>query len=245
VLQTEKSHPTVTPPGILALVGAGEFLESMQAVDAELLRHAGGRKVAILPTASAPDGPGVPERWAAMGEAHFRSLGADATPVMALGRQGCQTAENVEAVRQADLVYFSGGKPGYLLHTLRSTPLWEAVLAVLARGGVLAGCSAGAMILGEWIPDPLNLRHPPFWAPSFGLVPGAMVLPHFDEFPAWVGGVLWALRPRRAQLIGVDGGTALIGNAGGWRALGAGRVTIRTRRGVVSYTAGHQAMILE
>jgi len=245
VIQTEKTHLTATPPGILALVGAGEFLESMQAVDAELLRHAGGSKVAILPTASAPDGPGVPERWAAMGAAHFRCLGADPTPVMALDRQGCQTAENVEAVRRADLVYFSGGKPGYLLHTLRSTPLWEAVLAVLARGGVLAGCSAGAMILGGWIPGRLNLRQLPFWERAFGLVPQAVVLPHFDEFPSWVGGGLAAIRPRRAYVIGVDGGTALIGNAGGWRALGAGRVTVRTRRGVVSYTAGKDVQMVE
>ncbi|HET7010454.1 MAG TPA: Type 1 glutamine amidotransferase-like domain-containing protein [Anaerolineales bacterium] len=230
---------------MIALVGAGEFLESMRPIDAELLRRAGGRRVALLPTASAPDGPGVPQRWAAMGEDHFRALGADPAAVMALDRTGCQAGEHVDLVRQADLVYFSGGKPGYLLHTLRGTPLWEAVLGVLSRGGVLAGCSAGAMILGEWIPDHLSLRHPPFWKPAFGLVPGAMVLPHFDELPAWVGGVLWALRPRQSHLIGVDGGTALVGDADGWGILGPGRVTVRTRAGAASYAAGQAVQILE
>jgi cyanophycinase-like exopeptidase len=173
-----------------------------------------------------------------MGEAHFRSLGADATPVMALDRQGCQMIENVEAVRRANLVYFSGGKPGYLLHTLRSTPLWEAVLAVLARGGVLAGCSAGAMILGGWIPGRLNLRQLPFWERAFGLVPQAVVLPHFDEFPSWVGGGLGAIRPRRAYVIGVDGGTALVGQGQDWKTLGRGGVTILGGGKRQQFTAG-------
>jgi cyanophycinase len=238
VIQAEKMFLTATPPGILALVGAGEFLESMRPVDAELLRHAGGRMVAILPTASAPDGPGIPERWAAMGEAHFRSLGANATPVMALDRQGCQTAGNVEAVRRADLVYISGGKPGYLLHTLRSTPLWEAVLAVLARGGVVAGCSAGAMILGGWIPGRLNLRQLPFWERAFGLVPQAVVLPHFDEFPSWVAAGLAAIRPRRTFVIGLDGGTALVGQGHDWKTLGRGAVTILGGGRRQRFTAG-------
>ncbi len=75
--------------GTLALVGAGEFLPEMNDVDRELLRRCRGRRVAILPTASAPDGPGVPERWAKDGVTHFQALGAQAVGVMALDRQGC------------------------------------------------------------------------------------------------------------------------------------------------------------
>lgn len=181
--------------GTLALVGAGEFQPSMREIDAELLTQAGGRRVAILPTASAPDGPGVPERWAAMGVEHFAGLGAQAEAVMALDRAGCQAPAHVEAVRRADLVYFSGGKPDYLLKALRETPLWQAVEAVLERGGVLAGCSAGAMILGGWIPgrsSTLRLT----WQPAFGLVPGVVIIPHYDEIPRWMTGLLRATAAR-------------------------------------------------
>jgi len=90
--------------GTLALVGAGEFLEIMRDVDAGLLERAGGRRVAILPTASAPDGTGVSERWAAMGLAHFTALGAQPEAVMALDREACHALEHVEAVSRADLV---------------------------------------------------------------------------------------------------------------------------------------------
>ena len=210
--------------GTLALVGAGEFLPSMGEIDADLLRRCGGRRVVILPTASAPDGAEVPERWARMGVEHFTALGAQAEAVMALDRAGCEARANVEAVRRADLVYFSGGKPDYLLETLRDTPLWEAVLGVLDRGGVLAGCSAGAMILGGWIPGRSTMPRLSFWQPAFGLVPDTVIFPHFNEIPGILTGLLRLLRPRGSRLIGIDAGTALIGRGAEWEVQGSGRV---------------------
>ena len=69
-------------PGPVALVGAGEFLPAMAAFDAEMLASTGRARprVAILPTASMPDGRDVFERWAAMGVAHFAELGAEVEP---------------------------------------------------------------------------------------------------------------------------------------------------------------------
>src|SRR6476659_7251994 len=66
-------------PGPVALVGAGEFLPEMAEFDQELLASTGRvrPRVAILPTASSPDGNDVFDRWAAMGVAHFASLGAE------------------------------------------------------------------------------------------------------------------------------------------------------------------------
>jgi cyanophycinase len=65
--------------GPIALVGAGEFLPAMAEFDAELLASTGRARprVAILPTASYPDGEEVFQRWAAMGVAHFSGLGAE------------------------------------------------------------------------------------------------------------------------------------------------------------------------
>jgi cyanophycinase len=212
--------------GTLALVGSGEFLPTMNDVDRELLGRAGGSRVAILPTASAPDGPGVPERWAEDGVAHFRALGAVPTAVLALDRDGCHLPENVERVRQSNFVYFSGGKPDYLHRTLLDTPLWQAVLGVLARGGILAGCSAGAMIQGGWIPGGFTFGRG-FWHPAFALLPGAFVLPHFDEMPGWMLAPAAAFRPRGSFIVGIDGGTALVGSGGRWEVLGRGRVVVQ------------------
>jgi cyanophycinase-like exopeptidase len=186
--------------------------------------------VVILPTASAPDGPEVPPRWARMGVDHFTALGAQAEAVMALDREGCESLENVDAVRRADLVYFSGGKPDYLLATMRGSPLWEAAVNVLERGGVLAGCSAGAMILGGWIPGRGAPRQGVFWQPAFGLVPASVILPHFDEIPGWISGPLRLFRPRGSTFIGIPAGTALIGRPGDWIVRGEGTVRYGDRR---------------
>lgn len=218
----------------LALVGAGEFLPSMRAVDEHLLALSGGRRVAILPTASAPDGPGVFERWTAMGEAHFRALGAHVEAVPARTRADCLDPEVARRIALADLVYFSGGKPDYLLAALAQTPAWEAVLALLQRGGVVAGCSAGAMILGAFIPR-FRLRQLPrreaLWTPGFGLVPEAVVVPHFNEIPRTVVRPWLTLRPSGTRAIGVDAGTAMVGRPGEWRVLGKGSVTIADAEG--------------
>lgn len=236
--------------GTLALVGAGEFLAEMGPVDAVLLERAGGGRVVILPTASAPDGSDVPGRWAEKGVAHFRALGARAEAVMALDRDDCHADPNVESVCRANLVYVSGGKPDYLLHTLRGTPLWEAVLAMLKAGGVLAGCSAGAMILGGWIPARPAVGSLSIWRPAFGLVPNTVVLPHFDEIPRWMTTSLGWTRPRRSVLLGIDGGTALVGHPTGtllggddWRVMGRGRVVVRAGGRQGEYREGEQVSV--
>ncbi|MCJ7513609.1 MAG: Type 1 glutamine amidotransferase-like domain-containing protein [Anaerolineales bacterium] len=213
--------------GCLALVGSGEFLEPMRPVDRQLLERCGGSRVVVLPTASAPDRAGVPQRWMDLGVAHFRALGAQAEGVLALRREDCDLAEYADAVGQANLVYFSGGKPDYLFQTLERTALWQAALRVLAGGGVLAGCSAGAMILGSHIPDVDSFPRLVRWGPGFGLVPEALVIPHFDEIPSALASLAYRLRPRGSYLIGVEGGTALVGKDRGWQVLGSGAVTVR------------------
>ena len=117
--------------------------------DLELLAATGRPRprVAILPTASYPDGEEVFDRWAAMGVAHFGGLGAEVEPVLVRDRASADDTGFAQAVGEADLVYLSGGKPGYLLQTLEGSAVGRAIAAAHERGAVLAGCSAGAMVL--------------------------------------------------------------------------------------------------
>ena len=227
--------------GTLALVGAGEFLDSMSPVDRQLLDRAGGSHVVILPTASAPDGPGVPERWIKLGVDHFTKLGAQAEGLLVLDRAGCEDAAQAARIRAANLVYFSGGKPDFLHKTLQDTAVWSAVSEVFDRGGVVAGCSAGAMIMGGYVPEfSLKVGVPWIdrWQPSFGLVPNAIIMPHYDEFPEVVVKLLFGRRPPGSYLIGVDGHTALVGVDRTWQVMGAGRVTVRHGKDTKRYTTG-------
>ncbi len=229
-----------TLPGTLALVGSGEFLAPIEPLDTLLIeRLSEPPRVVVLPTASAPDGPGVPERWARMGVEHFTRLGAEVEPVMLLTRKDAESADLAARIAAANFVYMSGGKPQYLYATLRDTPCWQAIQGVFAAGGVVAGCSAGAMVMGERMVD-----FPRLWRtiPALGLAPGLAVIPHFDELPGMFTGLA---RPaaRQVPIVGVDGSTALVGSDHHWTVQGRGTVTTFTSQGKRVYHAGEQVSV--
>ncbi len=221
--------------GTVALVGAGEYLEGMLPVDKKLLERVNGtQRVVVLPTASAPDGEGVPERWARMGVEHFAQLGVSAEPVMLLNRTDADNAEISSHISESNFIYFSGGKPRFLLETLQGTRSWQAILDVFAAGGIIAGCSAGAMVLGGVVFD-----FPQIWRtiPALGLVPGIAIIPHFDELPALMVGTITRGK-RKSTIVGIDGTTALVGSGHQWIVHGRGSVTVFTKNGKKRYVEG-------
>jgi cyanophycinase len=222
--------------GILALVGSGEFTPAMDEVDRVLLTATGRDKprVAIVPTASWPDGETVFMRWAAMGEAHFTALGATPVPVLIRDRAGAEDSEAVAEIARADLVYLSGGKPGYLMAMLRDSAAGAALRVAHARGSVIAGCSAGAMVLGGHqvrLGGGRFLQSPIGWEDGLGLVPGIVVMPHYDAIPETLVAPLVLAAPAGVLVVGIDEDTAVVGRDGSWQVHGRGRVTVwRGRR---------------
>jgi cyanophycinase len=217
-------------PGPLALVGAGEFLPAMCALDAELLAATGVARprVAILPTASYPDGEAVFRRWAAMGVSHFGGLGADVEEVLVRDRAAADDPGAAQAVGEADLVYLSGGKPGYLLRALIGSEVGRALSSAYERGAALVGCSAGAMALAAHSFD-FRVRLVPFplrWGQGLGFAPGVSVVPHYDAWPEPFSALIAFQAPRGSVVLGIDEDTAVMGGNGGWQVHGASRVTV-------------------
>jgi cyanophycinase len=217
--------------GVIALVGSGEFTPAMDAVDRELLAATGRDRprVAIVPTASWPDGRTVFMRWATMGEEHFSALGAEPVAVLIEDRTSADDPAAAEAISTADLVYFSGGKPGHLLEALRDSAAGAALREAYRRGAVIAGCSAGAMVLAahQLRVGGRGFLQPPFgWQDGLGLVPRLVVVPHYDAFPETLALPLALAAPRGALVVGIDEETALVGGGGLWRVRGRGRVTV-------------------
>jgi cyanophycinase-like exopeptidase len=127
------------------------------------------------------------------------------------------------------LIYFSGGKPGHLLTALQGTGAGAALRDAFARGVVIAGCSAGAMVLGghQLQFGGRGFLQPPFgWQDGLAFVPGIVVLPHYDAMPETLVVPLALSAPEGAIVVGIDEDTALVGLDGAWQIQGRGRVTL-------------------
>lgn len=234
--------------GPIALLGSGEYTAAMHETDGRLLAALGVERprVALIPAASGLE-PGMPERWNRMGEVHFAALGAEPLPLPLVAREDASDERIVARLREADLFYFSGGNPEYLVETLRETPAWAAIVERLAAGAGVAGCSAGAMMMSGYT---LRIRtvvagQPPRWIAALAVAPGLAVLPHFDRMAGFVGDevfrTIMASAPEGVQLVGVDEDTALIrlGPGAPWEVSGRQSVVLIGRDGSrAAYRAG-------
>ncbi len=196
--------------GPLVLVGGGEFQEGLRGVDASLLESLASDEVAVLPTAAAFERP---ERAVASAVAHFEALGAKARAVPVLARADAHQPEHVEAVRRARFIYLTGGSPLHLRSVLKETPVWEALLEVWRQGAGVAGSSAGAMVLGDPMVDPRGGA----FTLGLGLLENLAVVPHLG---AAAEHRTLRLAPPGVHLVGIPEQTAVLKDAGGWRAAG-------------------------
>jgi cyanophycinase len=226
--------------GYLLLEGGAEFGVQMSAPDLRAIELAGGldAPICIIPAAAAPDnnhkragGNGV--RW-------FQSLGA--TYVFSLDVIDSTSAADptlAASIRTSRLIYLLGGFPRHLEETLAGSVCWQAALNVYEQGGVIAGSSAGAMVLCEHYYDPSEKRV----LPGLNLIPNACVLPHHNTF-----GKAWADRLTNllpdATLLGIDESTGMVSALeGGWQVHGAGAVTLYRSGTTVRYGRGERFLL--
>lgn len=223
---------------MLALIGSGEYLPPMEPVDRRLIEKLNqAPRVVCLPTAAGQEGEERIRYWSRLGVQHFTRLGAQVEALPVIDRSGAHEMRWVERIDQANFVYLSGGRPDYLYRTLKDTPAWEAILTVHHRGGVVAGCSAGAMIMGA------RLLGFPGLQPAFELIPGAVIVPHFDEIPAAFVKAVHFLVARDKTVIGIDGSTALVIDQGNYEVFGSGGVTVWNHQGRFRYTEGQEVAL--
>ena len=223
-------------PGHLLLAGGAEFSGKMAAPDRQALAAAGGSDapVAIIPAAAAPDHNA--ERAGENGVRWFRSLGAERVEALPLvDRASADDPVIIDRLRHARLIYLLGGFPGHLAASLRESLSWEALREAYRNGAVIAGSSAGAMVLGRRYYDPFQA----VVEPGLGLVGHICVIPHHATF-----GRQWTAFLRDALptslLMGIDEETAAMapGADDTWQVFGKGRVVLRANDRTASFGHG-------
>jgi len=220
--------------GYLLLEGGAEFGGAMREPDLRAIQLAGGFEVPvrIIPTAAAPDNNQV--RAGNNGVRWFRGLGGrEVESLPLIDKPSANDPQIAKTLRSAKLIYLLGGFTHYLGQTLKDSQAWDAVLEAYQSGAVIAGSSAGAMVLCEHYYDPGrgNVDR------GLNLVRNACVLPHHNTFGKnWVD-KLKTLLPG-VTLLGIDEYTGMLMEAEEWLVLGGGTVTVYRGDEIESYNSG-------
>jgi cyanophycinase len=225
--------------GYILLEGGAEFGGQMSEPDRRAIELAGGPDVliGIIPTAAAPDNND--QRAGRNGVNWFKSLGAtDVESLPLIDKVSANDPAIANQVSQSRLIYLLGGFTGYLAETLKDSASWQAMLNAYSNGAVIAGSSAGAMVLCQYYYNPGRSQI----VEGLGLLPNTCVLPHHNTF-----GKGWAQRMTvylpNAVLLGIDEQTGMLddGDGGskiGWRVYGQGAVTLYRNGQPTIYKAG-------
>ncbi len=210
---------------IILLEGGAEFNGQMAVPDRLAIQLAGGpdTPLRIVPTAAAPDNNH--QRAGQNGVDWFKHLGVtDVSSLPLIDAASAGDPVIVDDLSQAGLVYLLGGNPRYLARTLSGSRSWRAILSAHQAGTVIAGSSAGAMVLCEYYFDPGISRV----LEGLGLPNGICILPHHNNFGKTWAAQLTKLLPQ-ITLVGIDEETGVIcdtSSHGSGRVLGKGAMTI-------------------
>jgi cyanophycinase len=186
-----------------------------------------GAPIVVIPTASGEEeyGPG----W--NGLEVLRAAGATNLAVLhTYDPETADTEEFVRPLRAARGVWFPGGRQWRLADAYLNTRTHRELRALLARGGVIGGTSAGASIQGSYLvrgaPEGNHIVMAPGHEEGLGLLRGTAIDQHLlargrqrdllqvlDRYPALLG-------------IGIDEGTAIVVQGDRFEVVGASRVAV-------------------
>ena len=200
----------------ILLAGGAEFKGQMADPDRLAIKLAGGPNapIRIIPTAAAPDNNH--ERAGRNGVEWFTHLGAtDVASLPIIDPASADDPAISADLAQAGLIYLLGGFPRYLAETLSGSRCWKSALSAFQSGAIIAGSSAGAMVICEHYYDPGASRV----LEGLGLINGICILPHHDTFGKSWAAKLIQLLPK-STLVGIDEETGVVCDLAG----GQGRV---------------------
>ena len=208
-------------PGVYALVGGEEFRVRCEDMDREIMAASGQSptRVVIVPTAAVTG----PAKAANDGATHFAALGGQTSRLMVLERDDAFNPDLIKGIEGAGVVYFTGGNPDHLLAALKDSPFLEAIMRAVGEGTVLAGSSAGAMVMGAM------MRRPRLggWVPALNITPGIAVMAHHENSnPAETSRELQGQVPDGITVLGIDARSGCLGSPGNWKAVGSGNVAV-------------------
>jgi cyanophycinase len=241
------------PGGHLLIIGGGKRPPELMAKVAELAGGASAR-VAVIPTASS-----VPDEVGPEQAAELEAAGAGTAFPLPTTPATAHEPSALAALDGATGVFLSGGDQRRLTAALLDSPLLESLHEIYRRGGVIAGTSAGAAVMGpvmitgdEKIPPPEGeesfstlLADNVVTTSGLGFLPGTVVDQHFVARKRLNRLIAVVLEKPELLGIGIDESTAiLVGPDRTFEVVGESQVVVvdaREARNVSAGPEGHLA----
>jgi cyanophycinase len=196
--------------GALVIVGGGALGDDVMGRFVEL---AGGRnaRIVIIPGADTRDT--FPDNWA--GYRVFREAGVQHVTVLhTRSRQVANTTEFVQPLRNATGVWIPGGRHWRLVDAYLDTRTVRELHALLERGGVIGGTSAGASIQSSYMVrgavEGNTIMMAPGYEQGFGFLRHAAVDQHLLARDRQEDLLLVIAKHPNLLGIGLDEGTAIV-----------------------------------
>lgn len=220
-------YPSTTPT--LFIIGGAEDRVGRAALLRRFVRISGGRssRIVVIPTASS-----IQDEVVAAYSEVFARFGVESIDVVnPSSRRDCQDPDAIAALDAATGIFMSGGSQLRLSQVFPGTPLGEALHRAHARGAVVAGTSAGASIMSEFMISMGDEGITPVQRASqisagLGLIKGVVVDQHFAQRSRY-GRLLSVIASSPSLLgIGIDEDTAI-------EVVDGSRFTVHGRGGVI------------
>lgn len=224
--------------GTLYIIGGGNRTDEMmnELVDLSGVRENG--YIYVLPMASSdPDSAII---WA---REDFLAAGVSKVPGYNFRLGETPPKQQLDSLRNASLIYISGGDQSRFMSVVLNTPLMDAIHEAYKNGSVIAGTSAGAAVMSKKMITGNQKKHPEPDAgfvtieadnieitEGLGLLKDVIIDQHFIKRQRLNRLIAASIENPEELCIGIDESTAIIVKRKNIRVTGAGQVILIRNR---------------
>jgi cyanophycinase len=231
----EAVEASINNKGKLVIIGGGSRGSELIQRIADESGLVGGGYGYILPMASEE-----PDSSAWYAAQSFESAGvADQLIAFSMDSAVAPSPSLLDSLRQASLIYISGGDQQRFMDAIQGTGVGDAMHAAYANGALIAGTSAGAAIMSKKMITGNELKHPEYYSTfrhletdnlelseGLGLLQGAIIDQHFVRRSRYNRLINAVLVYPELMGIGIDESTAILVSSDSAEVVGVSQVVV-------------------
>lgn len=227
---SENVHSENITEGNLIIIGGAEDKKGDKDILKEVCSRINKNTDYIVIAAMASS---TPDELGTLYKGLFLGLGVNYISLLNVSkRSDCFEKNNIDMIKKASLIFFTGGDQLKISSFLGGTPLFEEMKKCYEKGCIFAGTSAGASVMSDTMivsgPDEEAPRKCTLkMAPGLGFIKHVIIDQHFAQ-RGRIGRLMTGIAENPESLgIGIDEDTAIVINRGAeFKVMGSGSVYV-------------------